>query len=257
MQTKRVVITGMGVVSPVGTGVEKFWAALIKGQSGVRTVSHFDASAFDSRINGDVIDYDPLAHFNSKDARNTSRFIQFGVVAANEALAHAKLDIRQMDTSRAAVIIGSGIGSIYSAEEEYDKYLEKGPGRISPFFITRMIINEVAGHVSIATGATGPCFAIATACATANNCIGEGMRMIQHGEADVVIAGGAESATSKLGLGGFCALKALTKRNDEPAKASRPFDLNRDGFIMGEGAGIVVLESLEFAKRAGQKFMRN
>ena len=131
MQTKRVVITGMGVVSPVGTGVEKFWQALVKGQSGIRAVSHFDASPFDSRINGDVIDYDPLAHFNSKDARNISRFIQFGVVAANEALAQAKLDIRQMDTSRAAVIIGSGIGSIVSAEEEYTKYLEKGPSRIS------------------------------------------------------------------------------------------------------------------------------
>ena len=248
MQKKRVVITGLGVVSPVGCGLEKFWQALIKGQSGIRTVSHFDPAAFDSRINGDVIDYDPLAHFNSKDARNLSRFIQFGVVAANEAMAQSKLDIRQMDSSRAAVIIGSGIGSISSAEEEYDKYIEKGPGRISPFFITRMIINEVAGQVSINTGATGPCFSIVTACATANNCIGEGMRMIQHGEADVVIAGGAESATSKIGLGGFCALKALSKRNDAPQKASRPFDLNRDGFVMGEGAGVVILESLEFAK---------
>jgi len=253
MQNNKVVITGMGVISPVGTGVEKFWQALIKGQSGVRPVSHFDASLFDSRVNGDVIDYDPLAHFNSKDARNISRFIQFGVVAANEALAHAKLDIRQMDTSRAAVIVGSGIGSIATAEEEYGKFLEKGPSRISPFFITRMIINEAAGQISINSGATGPCFAIATACATANNCIGEGMRMIQHGEADVVIAGGAESATSKLGLGGFCALKALSRKNDEPTKASRPFDLNRDGFVMGEGAGIVVLESLEFAKARGAK----
>ena len=253
MQNNKVVITGMGVISPVGTGVEKFWQALIKGQSGVRPVSHFDASLFDSRVNGDVIDYDPLAHFNSKDARNISRFIQFGVVAANEALAHAKLDIRQMDTSRAAVIVGSGIGSIATAEEEYGKFLEKGPSRISPFFITRMIINEAAGQISINSGATGPCFAIATACATANNCIGEGMRRIQHGEADVVIAGGAESATSKLGLGGFCALKALSRKNDEPTKASRPFDLNRDGFVMGEGAGIVVLESLEFAKARGAK----
>ena len=255
MDKKRVVITGMGVVSPVGSGVEKFWQALLKGQSGIRTVSHFDASAFDSRINGDVIDYDPLAHFNSKDARNISRFIQFAVVAANEALGQAKLDIRQMDASRAAVIIGSGTGSIVSAEEEFTKYLEKGPGRISPFYITRMIINEAAGQVSINTGATGPCFAIATACATANNCIGEAMRMIQHGEADVVIAGGTESATSKLGLGGFCALKALSRRNDEPTKASRPFDLNRDGFVMGEGAGIVILESLEFAKARGAKVL--
>jgi len=251
MQNKRVVITGMGVVSPVGCGVEKFWQALLKGQSGIRPVSHFDPSLFDSRMNGDVIDYDPLAHFNSKDARNLSRFIQFGVVAANEALAHAKLDIRQMDTSRAAVIVGSGIGSIYTAEEEYEKYLEKGPSRISPFFITRMIINEAAGQISINSGATGPCFAIATACATANNCIGEGMRLIQHGEADVVVAGGTESATSKLGLGGFCALKALSKRNDNPTGASRPFDLNRDGFVMGEGAGVVVIESLENAQKRG------
>ncbi len=255
MQKNRVAITGMGVISPVGCGVEKFWQALLKGQSGIRRVSHFDVSAFDSQVNGDIIDYDPHAHFNSKDARNLSRFIQFAVVAAHEALTQAKLDIRQMDTSRAAVIIGSGIGSIYSAEEEFAKYIEKGPGRISPFFITRMIINEAAGQVSINSGATGPCFAIATACATANNCIGEGMRLIQHGEADVVIAGGTESATSKLGLGGFCALKALSRRNDDPAKASRPFDLNRDGFVMAEGAGVVILENLEFAKKRGANIL--
>ncbi len=252
MQKKRIVITGMGVVSPVGIGVEKFWKSLLAGQSGIRAVTHFDVTGFDSRINGDVIDYDPLAHFNSKDARNLSHFIQFAVVAANEALAQAKLDIRQTDTSRAAVVIGSGIGSIVSAEEEYEKLIAKGPGRISPFFITRMIINEAAGQVSINSGATGPCFAIATACATANNCIGEAMRMIQHGEVDVAIAGGTESATSKLGLGGFCSLKALSKQhNDNPAKASRPFDLNRDGFVMGEGAGVVILESLEHAKARG------
>ncbi len=214
-----------------------------------------DLALFESRINGDVIDFDPLNYFSSKDARNLSRFIQFAVVAANEALAHAKLDVRQMDTHRAAVVIGSGIGSIFSAEEEYDKLLEKGPSRISPFFITRMIINEAAGQVSINSGATGPCFSIATACATGNNCIGEGMRMIEHGEADVVIAGGTESATSKLGLGGFCALKALSRRNDEPAKASRPFDANRDGFVMGEGAGVVILESLEFAKARGANIL--
>lgn len=251
MQKKRVVITGAGVVSPVGIGVEKFWKSLLEGKSGIRPVTHFDASAFDSRINGDVIDYDPAAHFNSKDARNLSRFIQFAVVAANEAVAQSKIDIRK-EPYRTAVILGSGIGSIYSAEEEYDKYLEKGPGRISPFFITRMIINEAAGQVSINTGAMGPCFAIATACATANNCIGEAMRMIQAGEVDVAIAGGTESATSKLGLGGFCALKALSKQhNNEPQRASRPFDLNRDGFVMGEGAGVVVLESLEHAKARG------
>ena len=255
MQKKRVVITGMGVVSPVGIGVEKFWASLLEGKSGVRPVTHFDITGFDSRINGDVIDYDPLAHFNSKDARNLSRFIQFAVVAAKEALDQSKLDIKQMaDPYRAAVILGSGIGSIYSAEEEFEKIMDpaKGPGRMSPFFITRMIINEAAGQVSINSGAMGPCFAIATACATANNCIGEAMRMIQAGEVDVVIAGGTESATSKLGLGGFCALKALSKQhNEEPTRASRPFDANRDGFVMGEGAGVVVIESLEFAKARG------
>ncbi|MDE1920708.1 MAG: beta-ketoacyl-ACP synthase II [Candidatus Omnitrophica bacterium] len=251
MQKNKVVITGMGVLSPVGCGVDRFWQALSQGQSGIRAITQFDASGFDSQVSGDVTGYDPLEHFNSKDARNLSRFIQFGVVAAQEALTGARLDIRQMDASRAAVVVGSGIGSIYSAEEEYDKLLHKGPSRISPFFITRMIINEAAGQIAIHTGATGPCFAIATACATANNCIGEGMRMIQHGEADVVIAGGTESATSKLGVGGFCALKALSRRNDQPAKASRPFDLNRDGFVMGEGAGIVVLEALSFAQKRG------
>ncbi len=255
MQKKRVVITGMGVISPLGCDVEKFWKSLLQGQSGIRPVTHFDVSGFDSRIHGDVIDYDPLQYFNSKDARNLSRFIQFAVVAANAALAQAKLNIRQMDVHRAGVVIGSGIGSIYSVEEEYGKFLEKGPGRISPFFISRVIINEAAGHVSITTGAMGPCFAIATACATSNNCVGEAMRMIQAGEVDVVIAGGTESATSKLGLGGFCALKALSKHNDEPQKASRPFDLNRDGFVMGEGAGVVILESLEFAKARGANIL--
>lgn len=252
---KRVVVTGMGVVSPVGIGVESFWASLLAGKSGIRPVTHFDPAAFDSRINGDVLPYDPLTYFNSKDARNISRFIQFGVIAANEALAQSRLDIKAMDPYRIGTLIGSGIGSIQSAEEEYDKYLEKGPGRISPFFITRMIINEVAGQVSINTGAMGPCFSIATACATGNNCIGEAMRMIQYGEVDAMFAGGAESATSKIGLGGFCALKALSKRNDEPAKASRPFDLNRDGFVMGEGAGVIILESLDFALSRGANIL--
>ena len=245
-------ITGIGVVSPVGIGVETFWKALLAGQSGIRPVTHFDATAFDSRINGDINPYDPLQYFNSKDARNLSHFIQFAVIAANEALMQAKLDVRAGDPSKVGVVIGSGIGSIVSAEEEYEKLVSKGPGRISPFFITRMIINEAAGQVSINSGATGPCFAIATACATANNCIGEAFRMIQHGEIDVAIAGGTESATSKLGLGGFCSLKALSKQhNDSPSRASRPFDLNRDGFVMGEGAGVVILETLEHAKARG------
>ena len=250
--SKRIVITGMGILSPVGIGVETYWKSLLEGKSGIRPVTHFDPAAFDTRINGDVIDYDALKYFNSKDARNLSRFIQFGVVAANEAIAQAKLDVKALpDPCRVGVVVGSGIGSIQSAEEEYGKYLEKGPSRISPFFITRMIINEVAGQISINSGAMGPCFSIVTACATANNCIGEAMRMIQHGEIDIAIAGGAESATSHIGLGGFSSLKALSRRNDEPTKASRPFDLNRDGFVMGEGAGIVIIETLESAKARG------
>ncbi len=256
MSNRRVVITGIGVVSPVGIGLETFWKALLVGQSGIRSVTHFDASAYDSRINGDILPYDPLQYFNSKDARNLSHFIQYAVIAANEAIAHAKLDVQAADPTKVGVIIGSGIGSIVSAEEEYDKLITKGPSRISPFFITRMIINEAAGQVSINSGATGPCFAIATACATANNCIGEAMRMIQHGEIDVAIAGGTESATSKLGLGGFCSLKALSKQhNNSPTRASRPFDLNRDGFVMGEGAGVVILESLETAKARGANIL--
>lgn len=252
MALRRVVITGIGVVTPVGVGLENFWKALLAGQSGIRPVTHFDPTAYDSRINGDINPYDPLQYFNSKDARNLSHFIQFAVIAANEAIAHAKLDVQAAGPANVGVVIGSGIGSIASAEEEYDKLLAKGPSRISPFFITRMIINEAAGQVSINSGATGPCFAIATACATANNCIGEAMRMIQHGEIDVAIAGGTESATSKLGLGGFCSLKALSKQhNDSPTRASRPFDANRDGFVMGEGAGVVILESLDTAQARG------
>jgi 3-oxoacyl-[acyl-carrier-protein] synthase II len=250
---KRVVITGMGVVSPVGSGIEKFWKSLVEGKSGIRSITHFDAAQFDSRISGDVIDYDPLQHFNSKDARNFSRFIQLAVVAAKEALADAKMDVRSLDAHRIGALIGSGIGSIRSAEEEYEKYLEKGPSRISPFFIPKMIINEASGQVSIMSGAKGPCTCVVTACATAANSIGDAFRMIQYGEVDAMIAGGTESATTILGVGGFCALKALSKRNDAPEKASRPFDLNRDGFVMGEGAGVVILESLEHAKKRGAK----
>ncbi len=253
LQKNRVVITGMGVVSPVGTGIEKFWKSLIDGKSGIRPITQFDAALFDSRISGDVIDYDPAQHFNSKDARNFSRFIQLGLVASKEALADAKLDIPNLDAHRIGVLIGSGIGSIRSAEEEYAKYLEKGPSRISPFFIPKMIINEASGQVSIMSGAKGPCTCVVTACATAANSIGDAFRMIQYGEVDAMIAGGTESATTILGVGGFCALKALSKRNDAPEKASRPFDLHRDGFVMGEGAGVVILESLAHAKKRGAK----
>lgn len=251
MNRRRVVITGLGVVSPVGTGIEKFWKSLIEGKSGVRPITHFDASKFDCRISAHVADYNPLDHFSTKDARHLARFVQYAVVTSREAIAMSKLDLKNVDLDRMGILIGSGIGSLNTLETEYGKYLEKGPSRISPFFIPRIIINEAAGQVSIETGARGPATCVATACATGTNAIGDALRFIQYGDADIMIAGGTESATTPLGIGGFCALKALSTRNDEPEKASRPFELNRDGFIMGEGAGVAVLETLEHAKKRG------
>lgn len=251
MGKRRVVVTGLGVVSPVGTGTEKFWKALINGQSGVRPITHFDASAFDSRISGKVVDYNPLDHFTTKDSRHLASFVQYAVVSSREAVAFAKLDLKSVNLDRMGILIGSGIGSLRTLEVEFEKYKEKGPGKISPFFIPRIIINEASGQVSIDTGARGPTTCVATACATATNAIGDALRFIQYGDADIIIAGGTESATTELGIGGFCALKALSKRNDEPEKASRPFDLNRDGFVMAEGAGVAVLETLEHAMSRG------
>jgi len=251
MEKKRVVVTGLGVISPVGTGTDKFWQALVAGKSGITPIEHFDASLFSSRISGRVLDYDPLNYFSSKEARNLARFVQFASVTSKEAIAHAKLDLQNIDLDRMGVLVGSGIGSIGTAEVEYQKFLDKGPRRISPHFIPRIIINEAAGQVSIETGARGPATCVVTACSTATNAIGDAFRFIQFGDADVMIAGGTESATTVLGVGGFCALKALSQRNDAPEKASCPFDANRDGFVMAEGAGIVILESLEHAQKRG------
>ncbi len=251
MNKKRIVVTGLGVVSPVGTGVEKFWKSLVEGKSGIRPITHFDASQFDCRIAGNVIDYNPLEHFSTKEARNLAHFVQYAVVASKEAIKNAKLEMQNCDPDRVGVLIGSGIGSIDTIEHEYQKYIEKGPSRISPHFIPKIIINEAAGQVSIQTGAKGPATCVATACSTATNAIGDAFRFLQYGDADVMICGGTESATTVLGVGGFCALKALTKRNDAPEKASRPFDLNRDGFVMAEGAGVVILETLEHAQKRG------
>ena len=251
MSKKRVVITGIGVISPVGSGRQKFWDALKAGKSGIGPITSFDASDFTCRIAGEVTDYDPLEHFSSKEARNLANFVQYATIASREAVAHAKLDMEAVDRDRVGVLIGSGIGAIGTAETEYQKYLDKGPRRMSPHFIPKIIINEAAGQVSIDLGARGLASCVATACSTATNAIGDAYRFIQYGDADVMIAGGTESATTILGVGGFCALKALTQRNDEPEKASRPFDKDRDGFVMAEGAGVVVLESLEHAKKRG------
>ena len=251
MEKRRVVITGLGAISPFGCGLEKLWESLIAGESGIRPITHFDASGFDCRIAGEVKNYNPLDYFSTKEARNLASFVQFAALSSDEAVAHAKLDLNNVDLNRVGVLVGSGIGSIKTLQDEYQRYLDKGPKKISPHFIPRIIINEAAGQVSIRTGARGPSSCITTACSTATNAIGDAFRFIQYGDADVMIAGGTESATTLLGVGGFCALKALTKQNDEPQKASKPFDLNRDGFIMAEGAGVTILESLDHAKKRG------
>jgi 3-oxoacyl-[acyl-carrier-protein] synthase II len=251
MNRKRVVITGQGVISPFGVGVDVFWDSLKQGKSGIRKITHFDPSQFSCQICGDIPNFDPLSYFSTKEARHLAKFVQYAVIVTREALAESKLDMKSVDLDRVGVLIGSGIGSIETIEEEFQKYLQRGPSRISPFFIPRIIINEASGQVSIQTGARGPNTCVVTACATATNAIGDAARFIQYNDADVMIAGGTESATTVLGLGGFCALKALSERNDEPEKASRPFDMNRDGFVMGEGAGVVILESLEHAQSRG------
>lgn len=251
MDKKRIVITGLGTISPVGLDVASFWESIKAGRSGVSAITHFDVSEFTSRISGYVTDYDPLQFFSTKEARNLSRFVQFAAVASREAVANAQLDMDAVDRDRVGVLIGSGIGSIGTAESEYQKFIDKGPRRLSPHLIPKIIINEAAGQVSIESGARGPATCVATACSTATNAIGDAYRFLQYGDADVMIAGGTESATTILGVGGFCALKALSQRNDEPQKASRPFDRERDGFVMAEGAGVVILETLEHAKKRG------
>ena len=256
MQKRRVVITGIGVVSPVGTGLEKFWQALVTGQSGIRQIAAFDASKFDSQICGDIKDYNSLDHFSTKEARHLASFVQYAVVSSREAVRHANLDLKNINLERMGVLIGSGIGSLRTLEVEYQKYLEKGPSRISPFFIPRIIINEAAGQVAIDIGSKGLCTCVTTACATATNAIGDAFRFIQFGDADLILAGGTENATTELGIGGFCALKALSKQyNNAPEKACRPFDLNRDGFVMAAGAGVVLLESLEHAKARNARIL--
>ncbi len=251
MEKRRVVITGLGVISPVGIGVENFWGSLKAGRSGISRIEHFDASAFDAQICGHVKDFNPEDYFNSKDARKLARFTQFAVVASREAITHSKIDLTKVDKKRFGILIGSGIGSMNTIETEHTKLIERGPSRVSPLLIPRIIINEAAGQVAIETGARNCALCVVTACATGTNAIGEALRMIQYGDADILLAGGTESATTPLAVAGFASLKALSKRNAEPERASRPFDLDRDGFIMGEGAGVFLLETLDHAKGRG------
>lgn len=248
---RRVVVTGCGVLSCLGLGKEQNFKSLAEGRSGIGYITQFDASLFSSRIAGEVKDFNPEDYFPKKDLKRIARFVQFAIAASKEAVSESGLDLKKEDPYRVGVIIGSGIGSLRHIEDQSKVYLEKGPSRISPFLIPLLITNEAAGQVAIYFGCEGVNFCTVTACASGANAIGEGLSAIRHNKADVIIAGGTEACITALGVGGFCALKALSTRNGEPTKASRPFDKNRDGFIMSEGAGIVILEELEHAKKRG------
>ena len=248
---RRVVITGLGVVAPNGIGLEPFWDNLVNGRSATGTIAAFDATGMSSTIDSEVKDFDPTKWMSPRDIRRSDRFVQLAVAASLMAAEHAGLDMDVEDPDRVGVLIGSGIGGIQTICIEHEKLLSHGPRRLSPFLIPMLIINMASGQVSILLNAKGPNFSIATACATAAHSIGEAANIIWSGEADVMIAGGSEAALNALGFGGFCAMKALSTRNHEPEKASRPFDLERDGFVMGEGAGIVVLEEYKRARKRG------
>lgn len=249
---RRVVITGMGVVTSLGLDLTTFWNNLMAGKSGVTLIDSFDTSEYPTKIAAPVRDFNPEDHMDKKVARRMDRFVQFAVAASQFALQDAGLKIGEnVDAERAGVYIGSGIGGLATWEEQHSILLEKGPKRVSPFFIPMMIANMASGQVSMLTGAKGPNSTAVTACATGTHSIGDSFRLIRNGEADVMICGGAEAAITPTGMAGFCALRAMSTRNEEPEKASRPFDKERDGFVMGEGAGVLVLEELEHALKRG------
>ncbi len=251
---RRVVITGLGVVSPIGQDVDSFWQALVAGQCGVDKITAFDASQFSTQIAGEVKDFNPAAAFPSpKEVRRTDRFTQFGVYAAWLALKDSSLDLNKINLDEAGVFIGSGIGGLRTVTEQHTILLERGPGRLSPFMIPMLISNMASGVVSMYYNLRGPNFATCSACATANHALGEAWRTIKMGDAQVMLAGGAEATIVPIGIGGFCAMRAMSTRNDDPKHASRPFDKERDGFVMGEGAGVLVLEELEHAKARGAR----
>lgn len=245
----RVAITGMGVVSPIGIGKDPFWDSLIAGRSGVDRISRFDPSQFDTQIAAEVRDFDPADYMDKKEVRRNDRFVHFAYAASRMALDDAGFAITPHNAGQVGVLIGSGIGGAATWEEQHRILLERGPGRVSPFFVPMIIVNMASGIVSILTGAKGPNSSVVTACATGGNAIGDAARIIQRGEAVAMLAGGSEAAITRLSMAGFTSMKATSTRNDAPQKASRPFDAQRDGFVMGEGAGIVLLEDLEHARR--------
>lgn len=255
MNDTRVVITGMGVISPIGSTLKDFWDGNCKGKNGVGPITRFDATGFDSRMAAEVKDFDPLKYISPKEVKRNARFCQMAIAAAKEALQDSGLELNKEDPYRIGVFVGSGIGGLDVIEEQHNVLLQKGPGRMSVFTIPMLIINMAPGQISIAFGLKGPNISVATACATASHAIGEAYYTIKTGEADVMVAGGTEACIVPTGIGAFCACKALSTRNDAPEKASRPFDKERDGFVMGEGAGILILETLEHAKKRGANIL--
>ena len=253
MPPRRVVITGLGAITSLGKEVETLWEGLCAGRSGIVPVRRFEAERYSCHIGGELTDFEPTKYMGSKQARRVDRVTQFALIAAREAVADSGLDFSKEEPFRAGVIVGSGIGGLEELETQHRRLMKYGPRRVSPFTVPRLMVNASAGNISIEYRIKGPNSATATACASGTNAMGDALRVIQRDEADVMIAGGAEAALTEIGLASFCALKALSCRNNEPARASRPFDLDRDGFVLSEGAGIVTFEELEHAKRRGAK----
>jgi 3-oxoacyl-[acyl-carrier-protein] synthase II len=248
---RRVVVTGLGIISPVGSTVKSAWDCVVRGESGIAPITKFDVSAFPVRFGGSVRDFDVTQYITPKDARRMDEFMHYGVAAGIQAVADAGIDFGKLDAERCGAVCGAGIGGLGTIEQEYDSFLKGGPRKISPFFIPASIINMIGGHLSIKYGLKGPNLGVVTACTTSTHAIGLGMRTIQYGDADLIIAGGGEMATTPCGLGGFGQAKALSTRNDSPAEASRPWDADRDGFVLSDGGGAVILEELGHARLRG------
>ncbi len=253
MSRRRVAVTGLGIVCPVGNTVDEAWGNITSAKSGIARITRFDASRYASQIAGEVKGFDVAAYLPPKEARRMDTFIHYGMAASIQAIRDAGVDPEKMDRERIGCVLGSGIGGLPLIEDTHVDLAKGGPRKISPFFVPGSIINMIAGNLSIMYGFKGPNLALVTACTTSNHCIGEAGRLIEYGDADVMIAGGSEATVSPLGIGGFAAMRALSTRNDDPASASRPWDKDRDGFVLGEGAGVLVLEELEHAKRRGAR----
>ncbi len=253
MSKRRVVVTGLGLISPVGNTVAEGWSNVRDGVSGITAIDHFDASAFTTRFAGTIRNFDITQYIEPKEARKCDPFMHYGIAASMQAMKDSGLEITEANAHRFGIAVGAGIGGISTIEANYAKLLEGGPRKISPFFVPASIINMISGHVSIHYGLTGPNLAVVTACTTGTHCIGLAARLIQYGDADFMLAGGAEYATTPLGLGGFCAARALSTRNDDPKRASRPWDRDRDGFVLSDGTGCVALEEYEHAKARGAR----